>query len=517
MSKSSSTSHRLETFFCLILFILAGGVIAYGYLLRVDIRGGIADSQAVGNGAEVTDADVLTREDLPERLSRSNELERVARAQREEGEWEESVSLLQEALRRQEQINRSFPGSSQANRVRENALRREIEDWQAEPLLREMEALRRRGLSALDQDNFEEARGSLEQALALVERINTDHSRSRHYNPNLRRDVEEELQRAEMAPLLEARAEALRQARRAIEIGDTEDAEIFFTEARDLQEHIMRDHPNHPRAEASILEGMDTERETSLSGTLVEQLEEAFGRMQDAYARGESTEGDRYFQVARENFLTLRRDFPQSQALEAQRLGEMEYLETLATRRASLTAQMEDRLRPVPGEEMVLLYTREVDQRLYEEVMGENPSRQSQPDLPVESVTPLEAEEFARRMSLLLGRTARLPSPVEFRAAVGEPAPEESLAEQAWYFGNSGGASHPVAARSANAQGFYDLLGNVAEWVRAPGGEVQAIGGTYNDGAETLREIPLETHSDGYRSRTIGFRFVVEQVNPPDS
>jgi formylglycine-generating enzyme required for sulfatase activity len=86
---------------------------------------------------------------------------------------------------------------------------------------------------------------------------------------------------------------------------------------------------------------------------------------------------------------------------------------------------------------------------------------------PVVGVTWDEARRFATWAA------CRLPSEAEWESAAraGTEAPfldgasEEVLARHGWYAGNSGGHSHPVGEKAANAFGLHDVLGNVWEWV----------------------------------------------------
>ena len=45
------------------------------------------------------------------------------------------------------------------------------------------------------------------------------------------------------------------------------------------------------------------------------------------------------------------------------------------------------------------------------------------------------------------------------------------ISSVAWYKSNSGGKTHPVAAKAANALGIYDMTGNVREWCHDYGGD----------------------------------------------
>ena len=53
----------------------------------------------------------------------------------------------------------------------------------------------------------------------------------------------------------------------------------------------------------------------------------------------------------------------------------------------------------------------------------------------------------------------------EYAARAGTTAARYGDLDQvAWYDGNSGGKTHPVAQKAPNAWGLYDMLGNVWEW-----------------------------------------------------
>ncbi len=103
-----------------------------------------------------------------------------------------------------------------------------------------------------------------------------------------------------------------------------------------------------------------------------------------------------------------------------------------------------------------------VTQAAYKAVTGKpNPSHFKGDDLPVEQVTWEEAKFYCEAVGMRLPTEAEW----EYAARAGSTgARYSSLDEVAWYDGNSGGKTHPVAQKLPNAWGLYDTLGNVWEW-----------------------------------------------------
>ncbi|TDE90457.1 formylglycine-generating enzyme family protein [Occultella glacieicola] len=131
-----------------------------------------------------------------------------------------------------------------------------------------------------------------------------------------------------------------------------------------------------------------------------------------------------------------------------------------------------------------LLARTPVTQAQYRAVLGASPSAATGEDLPVETVSWLDAVRFCNALSVrehlepaytiddevtcAVGSTGyRLPTEAEWEHAcrAGSTGPRYGdLDEIAWYATNSGDRPHPVGTREPNAWGLYDTLGNVWEW-----------------------------------------------------
>jgi len=116
-----------------------------------------------------------------------------------------------------------------------------------------------------------------------------------------------------------------------------------------------------------------------------------------------------------------------------------------------------------------------VTQRQWEEIMESNPSKFSgNPDNPVENVNWYAAQEFISRINTKESTDRyRLPTSAEWQyASDGMQTVQywgnnfSEIVNYGWFYGNSGGTTHPVGMKLPNKWNLYDMLGNVCEWVQ---------------------------------------------------
>lgn len=115
----------------------------------------------------------------------------------------------------------------------------------------------------------------------------------------------------------------------------------------------------------------------------------------------------------------------------------------------------------------------EVTQELWLAVMGANPSYHvGDLQRPVEQVSWTDCIEFISTLNQLTGKSFRLPTEAEWEyAARGGKQSQgyryaggNDMDAVSWYIDNSENTTHPVAIKSPNELGLYDMTGNVWEW-----------------------------------------------------
>ncbi len=139
----------------------------------------------------------------------------------------------------------------------------------------------------------------------------------------------------------------------------------------------------------------------------------------------------------------------------------------------------------------------EVTQELWQAVMGNNPSYHNGIDLPVESVSWNDCQEFISRLNQFTGKTFRLPTEAEWEYAAREGnkssgykyAGSNDPDEVAWYGYNSFNESNPVKTKKPNELWLYDMSGNVLEWCQD----------WYGDYADISQTNPIGPEDGSYR------------------
>ena len=115
----------------------------------------------------------------------------------------------------------------------------------------------------------------------------------------------------------------------------------------------------------------------------------------------------------------------------------------------------------------------EVTQALWQAVMGNNPSKFKEDNLPVENVSWNECQLFISKLNSMTKRMFRLPTEAEWEyAARGgnksngyQYSGSNNISDIAWCEGYSKESqTHPVGSKMPNELGIYDMNGNVYEW-----------------------------------------------------
>ena len=177
----------------------------------------------------------------------------------------------------------------------------------------------------------------------------------------------------------------------------------------------------------------------------------------------------------------------------------------------------------------------EVTQALWQAVMGSNPSEFKGDNLPVETVSWDDCQEFISKLNRMTGRKFRLPTEAEWEYAArgGKKSRgylysgSSNIDDVAWY-GNNDDTTHPVGMKKANELGIYDMTGNVWEWCQdlyeeysglsqtnptgaAIGDVFLSRGGSSGNDATSCRPIVRNCYTSDERFGGLGLRLALSE------
>ena len=440
-----------------------------------------------------------------------NNLEVAAESLQEQKRTADALDRLKEALIRQKEVNSSGAGQALKNFSREERIGSVIMRLEAEPLHLQVQESLERARVALEARRWPDALTAFRQAREGQDSINRLYRRTQYADLAAIERIDAEIASLTAAGLYTQVEENLRQARAAAAAGRGEEAAPFFQRTADAQRLLNQKYAKSRFVSLELLDSIEAERQTALAAA---QLQEIRGLDATAAAhlrRRELFQAQKILREALDKLDKLLALLPKSQGIDEELRLRLGYLSLRQEELVKIQDQTYDLLVPLAGKGSLAMLRTELPQSLFTMVMNSNPSRNVGRNLPADSVTYAEAQEYCRRASWALGTRVRLPTEEEFRAATGLAV--GSIAAGVWTVENSNGQSQPTGQKPPNNAGYQDLLGNLNEWLAAEvtgAGTAPLAGGSYLNSREELAAIPLERGTRTERMRTTGFRIVVE-------
>ncbi len=475
----------------------------------VEKQRAIARSPRYGDYVQQQTLDRLEAELATLRARRTiDQIDRLMRAGEEDLEGmrlKESAEAFGRALELQRAINTGSAASRYKNYVREAEIERALTSLQVFPLHTEKEAALEKARAAMEGERWAEALAAYTAARDVLARINQNFSRTRYANLAEFDRIEGEIASLNAAGVAGEIDVFERTGDEAVVRGDSVAAAAAFSEALTRQRQINQIFSKSRFVSSGRIESLDSKLQTARSQPIAVELARLERRIAESLRLRRLVEAEQTLPEALRLAERLAQEYPKSDYVDGDLRIKLSYLGLKAGELRGLHAEVYDRLLPLRGVSDRLLYGTETHQGLYQAVMNTNPSRNPGRAMPVDSVNWNDAQEFCMRLSWIMGVNVRLPNEEEHRLALGDGAGEIRSSA-------GGGQVGATDTGRANANGYRDLLGNLAEWLTAPetSTRAQLIGGSVLDTPEAIAQVLIEERAKTDRSRHFGFRFVVE-------
>ncbi len=552
--------------FILIVFasvLIIGG----GYVLTLFSPSPIEDDSYMYVGSDKENSNILLESEKLESQFEQNVTQK--------GMTEETVALLRKAIRLQEVYIDRAVTRDRAPAERLMKLRKRLQNIEAKPLSQIVESLEKKAKDAEANNDLEKANKYLMEAYEIQTKINVDYALSEFRNVHKALKFDNDAKTLQARPIYLRSVEAEKLARAAVEARNWDKAHAEFERAIALLSKINADFPNSVYTDFTRLQSLDIELESLKSSTLYVKLETAIKKAQQAkddknfplaaeaygdaveiqrtinktyprsrhasdedLAKYEKEKSDAYswdfanaikvldkklFELIEKcdisaiadmstNLLNkaehFKADYPRSELIDADIVLRLRYINFMVRDIEQIQNLVFKNTVSVNGKKMLKT---EVSQKLYKLIMRENPSRYVDDEKPVDSVSYDDVERFCLRLSWLTSKKISLPSKEDFIEAVGSLRYTD-LNDISWNNLNSGSQTHKIATKKMNDKGFYDLLGNVEEFVLPTDSTSELIpvmGGSAQSTTDSILDFARKNVDPKTRSRVLGFRIII--------
>ena len=443
------------------------------------------------------------------------ELEKKALAAETEEKDSEAVEIYKQLYDLQSRINTDYPHSKYKDIRKSAQFDSRVKMFLARPMYLKSVEAENAAREALEKGDWATAQLQFEKAIETITQMNSTYPTSVYTDFARLQKLDIELDSLKSSSLAAKINDYLEKARSAEAAGDHILASESYEDVVEVQKELNRLFPKSEHASDEKISDYEKKRVDAYSWKFAKEIVE-----QDKLLNRALYDGD--FEKAKDISLNLlkkseqfKTNFPRSQTVNDDLILRLRYITFMANNIPQIQKQVLGNLQKIEGFDSVEMLKTEVPQDLFILIMQENPSRDSDnPRKPVDSVTAEEISRFCNRLSWILGRNVSLPSKAQFKAAVGSLRYAD-LNEISWNNINSGGHTHPVATKKPNDRGFYDLLGNVGEYVISDDEDAvsgyKIIGGGAQTQTDSMLDLSEFSMDEKQRNRMVGFRIVVSK------
>ncbi len=434
--------------------------------------------------------------------------EAKAKEAESKGNYKLAEKHYNNAYRLQTTIENDYEFSQYRDGVRFSRLANDAERMRVFPIYKKSLDAQKQAEKALKERKWSEAVNYFEQAFAFMKEIEEQYPRSIYNDFNRNRMLNSEIQSLQSTSLYNKLEQALKRVEEAKAKKNFPLVAEAYGDAAEIQRQINKSYPSSRHASDKDLDKFEKAKVDAFSWDFANAINVQDKKLSELIAKcdidGIAEMSSNLLNKAEQ----FKSDYPRSKLVDSDLIMKLRHINHMVGDIAKIQSLVLKNTIDINGKKMLKT---EVSQRLYKLVMRDNPSRDIDDDKPVDSVSYDDVERFCIRLSWLTSKKISIPTDEDFLAAVGSLRYAD-LNEISWNNANSGGRTQKIATKKRNDKGFYDLLGNVEEFVISKNNTSETItvmGGSAQSTTDSILDYARKNIDTKTRSRVLGFRIVI--------